>query len=247
MPTSIHCLLFDVEGVIARPDRAAADRRLAALAPGLDAARLHEARNRPETYPLWQDYSRGHMGRYAYWRAIVEALGFPPDPEHVVEMLDIQTATCWRDLDLTMLALLDRLLAEDRLRLGLLSNSAPDHEAFIPRFEGRFHVAHFSHRTGRRKPDPEAYREVLAALGTEAEQVLFIDDKPRNTEAAAALGMQVWDYQAFEPLLAELRSRGLVDEGAAFEAGAAAERGAAEATTAGRGSAPEAAGASGRG
>jgi len=210
MSSPIRALLFDVEGVIARPDRAAADRRLAALSPGLDSAAVHEARNRPTMYALWQRYSIGQVSRYAYWKAVVEALQLPTEAEQVVEMLDIQSATCWRTIDSDMLALIDNLATTDGLRLGILSNSSPDHEPFIARFEPAFDMAHFSHRTGRRKPDSPAYLEAVAALGVGLKATLFIDDKRRNTEAAACLGLRVFHYQHLADLTGELHALGLI-------------------------------------
>lgn len=40
------------------------------------------------------------------------------------------------------------------------------------------------------KPRPAAFRTVLDALGTEAEQCMFIDDDPKNLATAHALGMR---------------------------------------------------------
>ncbi|MCB0215009.1 MAG: HAD family phosphatase [Caldilineae bacterium] len=211
MPRPIRALLFDVEGVIAQPDRAAADRGLAGLAAGLDSRAVHAARNRPETYPLWERYSTGCLTREAYWSAILEALEIPVEAEALEALLDIQAATCWARLDATLLARIAGLRGPRGPRLGLLSNSAPDHEPFIARFEADFDMAHFSHRTGRRKPQPEAYLAALEALGAPPEATLFVDDKPRNTEAAARLGLQVWHYTGREAFEGELHRLGLDD------------------------------------
>ena len=45
-------------------------------------------------------------------------------------------------------------------------------------------------RTGHKKPEPEAYRAALAALGTRPEETLFVDDRPENVLGAAALGLR---------------------------------------------------------
>ena len=39
------------------------------------------------------------------------------------------------------------------------------------------------------KPDPEAYRRVVTAMGVPAEALLFVDDRPDNTLAARRAGM----------------------------------------------------------
>lgn len=44
-------------------------------------------------------------------------------------------------------------------------------------------------KMGLRKPDPAAYRRVLAELDVPAQRCVFVDDQPRNVAAAAAEGM----------------------------------------------------------
>lgn len=45
-----------------------------------------------------------------------------------------------------------------------------------------------------RKPDPAAYRRAAERLGLEPEQILFIDDQPRNCDGARAVGMQAIQF-----------------------------------------------------
>jgi putative hydrolase of the HAD superfamily len=42
---------------------------------------------------------------------------------------------------------------------------------------------------GVRKPDPAIYLELLRRVDRRPEQVAFVDDLPRNTDAAAARGL----------------------------------------------------------
>jgi HAD superfamily hydrolase (TIGR01509 family) len=43
---------------------------------------------------------------------------------------------------------------------------------------------------GARKPDPVIYKHLLAQTGAEAKNIILFDDRPRNLDAAAALGLQ---------------------------------------------------------
>jgi putative hydrolase of the HAD superfamily len=43
---------------------------------------------------------------------------------------------------------------------------------------------------GARKPDAAIYKHLLSQMGTRAESVILVDDRPRNLDAAAALGFQ---------------------------------------------------------
>jgi putative hydrolase of the HAD superfamily len=54
--------------------------------------------------------------------------------------------------------------------------------------------------TGVMKPDPRAFRDGAEALGLPAEQIVFLDDMPWNTEGARQAGMTAvrvpWDDPA---------------------------------------------------
>ena len=43
---------------------------------------------------------------------------------------------------------------------------------------------------GVAKPDPRIFRMALVEVGCAAERTMFVDDKPRNVEAANVLGMK---------------------------------------------------------
>ena len=206
----IRAVLFDVEDVIARPDVAEANRRLALLRPGLETTEVQRVRNRPDLYPLWEAYSVGGLGSEAYWAAVLQGLGLAASRPEVQSMIDIQAATAWAEIDAAVLDIARCLRASGR-RLGILSNSAPYHDAAIPSFVGAFDMAHFSHRTGRRKPMPEAYHDAAAELGAPPPAILFIDDKLRNVEAAVRVGMVGAHFGGVGALRSALAALGLMD------------------------------------
>jgi putative hydrolase of the HAD superfamily len=41
-----------------------------------------------------------------------------------------------------------------------------------------------------RKPSPEIYRRTIERLGVDAGDITFVDDRPRNLEAARTLGIR---------------------------------------------------------
>jgi putative hydrolase of the HAD superfamily len=68
-----------------------------------------------------------------------------------------------------------------------------------------FDHAYYSHEMGHRKPEKEIYQMVLDQQALDPAHTLFIDDKLENTNAAAALGIQVHhltDRDALVSLLA---------------------------------------------
>ncbi len=54
-----------------------------------------------------------------------------------------------------------------------------------------FHKIYYSHETGIRKPDPEAFLHIVEEQQINPAETLFIDDWEDNIHAARALGLQV--------------------------------------------------------
>lgn len=81
------------------------------------------------------------------------------------------------------------------LRKSILTNAISEHAERVLAFYGirdlfdRVFDLRFNGYRG--KPDPDAYRTVLAALGRNPEEVLFVDDYPAYLEPFRAMGGQV--------------------------------------------------------
>jgi HAD superfamily hydrolase (TIGR01509 family) len=63
---------------------------------------------------------------------------------------------------------------------------------------------------GVRKPDPAIFHIACDTLELPAERLLFVDDRERNTSAAAELGMDTILFESAPQLRRELRERSLV-------------------------------------
>lgn len=96
-----------------------------------------------------------------------------------------------------------QLLAK-KYRLFLLSNTDAIHintfeqktgSSFYGAFYQCFEKVYFSFEVGMRKPDAEIYQHVLHQNELSPKRTLFVDDKKENTDAAQALGLQVWHLQ----------------------------------------------------
>ena len=95
-------------------------------------------------------------------------------------------------------------MLSQKYRLFLLSNTDAIHietfeqksgASFYSDFYQCFEKVYFSFEIGMRKPNPDIYSLILDQHGLQAKQTLFIDDKKENTDAAAALGLHVWNLQ----------------------------------------------------
>jgi putative hydrolase of the HAD superfamily len=103
------------------------------------------------------------------------------------------------DIPSERLELLEKL--RKKYRLLLLSNSNPLHVevSAVTALEGTgktirdyFDKCYFSYEMGLTKPDPAIFEALLADAGVEATECLFLDDGPKNIEAAKTLGIQTY-------------------------------------------------------
>ena len=74
------------------------------------------------------------------------------------------------------------------IEIGLLSNITPDLEDIVPDIVDK-DKCFLSYEMGLIKPDPEIYKLVIQKLKAQPQEILFIDDKPQNIEAAQELGI----------------------------------------------------------
>jgi putative hydrolase of the HAD superfamily len=97
----------------------------------------------------------------------------------------------------TAMRILQELAASEELELAMLNNEARELNDYrIESFElGRYFDSFFSScYVGLRKPDPKIFDLALDVLQRDAEEVVFIDDRQGNCDAAAALGIHAIHY-----------------------------------------------------
>jgi putative hydrolase of the HAD superfamily len=89
-------------------------------------------------------------------------------------------------------------------KLLLLSNTNEIHyDYYIEKFriefgydfQSLFHRTYWSFRMGKRKPDPDAYVEIISNERISPSETLFIDDSKQNIIAAANLGIKTLHLQ----------------------------------------------------
>ncbi|SHG42558.1 HAD-IA family hydrolase [Flavobacterium johnsoniae] len=106
-----------------------------------------------------------------------------------------------------------------KYRLFLLSNTDSIHIAtfektvgvpFYTDFYNCFEKVHFSFEIGKRKPNANSYQHLIDEHNLVPEQTLFVDDKKENTDAAATLGLHVWNLQVGQEDVVDLFTKGLL-------------------------------------
>lgn len=110
-------------------------------------------------------------------------------------------------------------MLSQKYRLFLLSNTDAIHintfeqktgTSFYSAFYQCFEKVYFSFEIGMRKPNPEIYNFVLDQNSLQAKHTLFVDDKKENTDAALALGLQVWNLQVGEEDVVDLFEKKII-------------------------------------
>jgi putative hydrolase of the HAD superfamily len=145
----------------------------------------------PEFWSIYWDhrsgYDRGDVTAADYWTAV---LGRRPGPESLERLVACDTAG-WLHPNHDALAAAARARARG-LRLALFSNAPHEVADAIDRQEwlAGFHPRLFSCRLGAIKPEPAAYQKALTALHAAPGDVIFLDDRLPNVEAARAAGIR---------------------------------------------------------
>ncbi len=172
-------LVLDLGEVLATPTTLFDD--LAALL-GVAAADLE-----PAYWAHRVAYDEG-LDPERYWAAVARDLGVEADPSLLRRVSDADVAR-WTALRPDAEDLLQRL-SRARVRTALLSN-APTSIAAAARdrpWARAFDRLFFSGDLGVAKPHPGIYARVDAELGTAPADVLFVDDREANVQAARAHG-----------------------------------------------------------
>lgn len=79
-------------------------------------------------------------------------------------------------------------LKHNNVEICLLSNALPNLEGTASRLVKRTNLF-LSYELGLLKPDIEIYQKVLQKLKALPEEVIFVDDKPKNVAAAESIGI----------------------------------------------------------
>jgi len=110
-------------------------------------------------------------------------------------------------------------LLSQKYRLFLLSNTDAIHINHFEQREGAsfygafyqcFEKVYFSYEMGMRKPDAEIYTTLIRQHALSPKYTLFVDDKKDNTDAAKALGLNVWNLQVGQEDVIELLEKNII-------------------------------------
>lgn len=179
-------VMFDYGGVISGwPSEQ--DQTMLAGAAGIAVRRLEDA-----YWQLRPAYDRAEFDATGFWQHVGELAGRgrPYSDDEVAELIRLDTDS-WLHLQAGTVDLIEELAAAGH-RLAVLSNAPAETASAITGLPVARYFEHmiFSCELKITKPDTACFTAALARLGAEAADVIFVDDRPDNTAAAAAVGLR---------------------------------------------------------
>ena len=184
MGDRVDALLFDLGNVVIEIDFNRAVTHWATH------ARCQEGliRDRFRHDHAYDQHERGKIDLNSYFSTLRTTLG--------VDISDAHLREGWNSILIGEMPGISDLLAKaaGHLPLYAFTNSNPEHqECLSARFSDLlrpFKEVFVSSKIGLRKPEAEAFRYVVDAIGIPAHRILFFDDLIENVEGARACGLQ---------------------------------------------------------
>ena len=165
----------------------------------------------PSLDSLFKDYEKGLLASSEFLDEV--STHFPDaNREYLIQAWN----AILLDFPEERLQFLERLSSENQYKLFLLSNTNDLHMERVRqqigmerynRFKNSFDAFYLSYEMGMRKPDEEIFQFVLDQNHLMAEETFFVDDVQENTNAAARLGIHVWNLQVGQEDITQLKSR----------------------------------------
>jgi epoxide hydrolase-like predicted phosphatase len=203
----IKAVIFDLGGVLVRTEFPEVRQRLEKRL-GLDSGVLGQIVWGGETWDLAE---LGHITYEEYWRRVGKAL----DLRTQEEIRSFRREYFSGDrLDGELVSLIKEL--RNRHRIGLLSNAPDRLEVWLEENWGikdLFDAIVYSAKVHVAKPDPSVFHMILKQLAVAPSEALFVDDYPRNIDAALELGMHAIRFTGTKALKQELRRYVTLDTG----------------------------------
>jgi epoxide hydrolase-like predicted phosphatase len=196
---TIRAVVFDIGGVLAECEpmdfaqRAEAEHR---LRPGSLGAGLED---------VWDAGRIGGVTEADVTAALLERCGL------TAAQADAVLAEMWRQY----LGVANTRLIEwarglrPAYRTGILSNSfvgAREREQELFGFEELVDDLVYSHEVGVSKPDPAIWEVTARRLSVEPAEIAFLDDLPRNVDAARELGVSAVLFESTAQAIADLEA-----------------------------------------
>jgi putative hydrolase of the HAD superfamily len=203
--TPVKAVLFDFGQVLSLSADPAVWQQM------LDISGLSDADFSREYWAHRHDYDRGTYTGEAYWHQVAAGSQTTFTPQQIAALIAADVKL-WSRINRPMVEWAQQLQRAG-IRTGILSNIGDAMaEGLVAQFDwiSAFNHCIWSHSLKLAKPEAAIYHCAAEGLATEPANILFIDDKQENIEAAMSIGMQAIQYHLDHPAFeAELQRRGL--------------------------------------
>lgn len=138
-------------------------------------------------------------------------------PQASIDEIRAAWNTVLGDFPLERLEFLQSL--KGKYRLFLLTNTDMIHIEHFEHKEGMsftrdfyncFEKVYYSYELGIRKPNVEVFKMLLHKHELSPRRTLFVDDRKDNTDAAAYLGIEVWNLKVGEEVVTDLFTKKII-------------------------------------
>jgi putative hydrolase of the HAD superfamily len=200
----VKAVLFDYGMVLSAPPDPAAWARIR------DLTNLSEEIFHREYWAHRHAYDRGDLTAEAYWNRAAAGAEIVLTPAQITQLIAADV-DLWSRINPPMLEWAQRLQRAG-VPTGILSNIGDAMAAGIlakHEWLSAFEHRTWSHALNLAKPEPAIYRHAAEGLHTPPANILFIDDKPENIEAALSVGMQAIQYITHNAFEQEMHARNL--------------------------------------
>lgn len=153
-----------------------------------------------------EKFFHGKITEIEYWEAILAKY----DWGLTIDQLKKEMRNNFREVEGTREIV--KKLKRSGYKLGLLSVHAKEWVEYLQEQYGYhelFDSISYSFEAVVSKPDKKAYETILNKLQVKPKECLFIDDNPKNTEAAKLLGINTILFQDHVQLQEDLKSMGI--------------------------------------
>ena len=157
----------------------------------------------------WDEYKVGLLEKTVFWSNVLSHLGLENSENDILKISSI-FSKIWATCEKSMIQIIKEL-KKNYLIFGLTNSCYENEERLVndKKVLALFEKVYLSHREAKKKPDQEAYLNVLEENNLLAKECVFVDDKQQNIETAQILGMNSVLYKNPKQLKRELKKIGL--------------------------------------
>jgi putative hydrolase of the HAD superfamily len=176
-----------------------------------DLARLCGIPTEPFCELYWAlrpSYDRGDVDGTAYWNSVVRKHGRTLSSELIAKLIGLDSASIARPNQGAVRWV--QLLQAARVPLALLSNMPTELSRYVQKncqWLAAFDHLIFSCDHGSIKPEPTIFSKCLEALRLDPAEVLYLDDRRENIEAASRFGIHSVLFDTVDRATERVRGR----------------------------------------